>query len=122
MKYERKVQDSTKKGNFMCEECDKTFVTNNSLVRHMQIHTGRFSYYCKICRRGFNIDTNYKIHMRSHEGLKYCCQYCGKSFVNKQTHDYHTSVHTGQYRFTCGNCSKGFNIKNIFEKHQLACV
>ena len=28
----------------------------------------------------------YKIHMRSHQGLKYCCQYCGKSFVKKQTH------------------------------------
>ena len=118
MNCERKAQGSAEKGSFVCEECDKTFATGKSLARHVQIHTGQFSYYCKLCKRGFNIDTNYKIHMRSHEGLKHC-QYCGKSFVNKQSHDYHLSVHTGHYRFTCDRCSKGFNNKNTFKNHQL---
>ena len=75
-------------------------------------HTpGQFSYYCEICRRGFNTQTNYSTQKRMHKGLKYNCLYCTKSYVFKQTYDYHQSVRTGQYRFNCDKCGKGFNEK-----------
>ena len=104
---------------FSCAECGKQFSSNGNLKRHVEVHTGKFSYYCKICRRGFNNDSNFKSHMRAHEGLKYNCEYCTKSFVSKEKYKYHLSVHTGQYRFKCTTCGKGFNIKSSFGKHQL---
>ena len=68
------------------------------------------------------MDTNYKLHMRSHEGIKYYCQYCGKSFTSKQKHDYHLSVHTGQYRFRCDKCKEGFNEKRNYSLHVEKCL
>ena len=55
--------------------------------------------------------THYNLHMRSHEGPKFCCKYCGKSFVKKQSHDYHLYVHTGQYKFICDKCKDRCNGK-----------
>ena len=55
--------------------------------------------------------------MRVHEGLKYNCQYCPKSFVEKRAFEHHLSVHTGVYKFTCPACAKGFNSKASYEKH-----
>ena len=59
--------------------------------------------------------------MRSREGIKYYCQYCGKSFAKKQSHDYHLSVHTGRYRFRCDNCGEGFNEKKNYSSHVEKC-
>ena len=102
---------------FVCPTCSRQFTAKRSLNIHMEMHTGKFTYFCEICQKGFSGSTNYKIHMRSHEGLRYYCSYCGKSFASKQSLDYHLSIHTGQYRFTCNVCSKGFNNKIVFEKH-----
>ncbi len=107
---------------FPCPECDSVYVHKHHLKRHMQIHTGQFSFYCQVCRRGFNNDTNFKNHMRGHEGLKYECRVCGKSFVSKFSYDSHQSHHTGQYKFTCEHCDKGFNARKIFENHQAFCA
>ena len=118
-KQETKALTGTKlSGSHKCPKCNKCFVAAGSLKQHMEIHTGQFSYYCEICRRGFNNHTNFGIHKRTHEGLRFNCQYCTKSFVKKQTYDYHQSIHTGQYRFNCAKCGKGFNDKGLFEKHQ----
>ena len=51
---------------------------------------------------------------------QYVCNTCNKvftAFTTRQSHTYHLSIHTGQYRFTCQNCDKGFNRKDEFEKH-----
>ena len=97
--------------SYKCPKCAKSFTAPGSLRRHMEVHTGQFSYYCEICRRGFNTQTNYSTQKRMHKGLKYNCLYCTKSYVFKQTYDYHQSVRTGQYRFNCDKCGKGFNEK-----------
>ena len=118
-KQVREISSGTKfNGLHRCPNCDKSFAATGGLKRHMEIHTGHFSYYCEICRRGFNNKTNFDIHRRAHEGLKFNCVHCTKSFVKKQTYDYHQSVHTGQYRFNCDKCGKGFNEKALYEKHK----
>ena len=55
--------------------------------------------------------------MRVHEGIKYNCNYCSKSFVEKRALQNHLSQHTGHYRFTCDVCGKGFNTKINYDKH-----
>ena len=55
--------------------------------------------------------------MRVHEGLKYHCDYWSKPFVTKQKYQYHLSIHTGQYRFKCNTCGKGFNDRSDYDRH-----
>ena len=73
-----------------------------------------------MCKKGFGQKVPYTSHMRSHEGLKYRCEYCGKSFTRQMKLKYPMSEHTGNYRFKCDHCSKGFNSLPQYEKHACA--
>ncbi len=59
-----------------CDICLKSFSETSKLKRHMQIHTGQFSFYCEICKKGFNERSNYNYHMNRHEGKTFPCSYC----------------------------------------------
>ena len=113
--FQKRRQMTTRR--FVWPTCNKQFTAKSSLSIHTETYTGKFTYFCEMCQKGFSGNTNYKIHMRSHEGLRYYCSYCGKSFVSKQSLEHHLSIHTGQYRFTCDVCGEGFNNKIVFEKH-----
>ena len=102
---------------YSCSQCDKQYIRKDGLDRHMEIHTGQFTFYCQICRKGFSFSNHYEAHIRGHQGLKYHCDYCSKPFKDKQKYRYHLSVHTGQYRFKCDTCGEGFNVKKNYEAH-----
>ena len=101
--------------NHFCLMCSKVFTAAQSLRRHMQLHTGQYRYQCLECRKGFNEKTNYDSHMRGHEGILFQCKHCSKTFKEKKSLQSHLSIHTGQYKFTCENCQKGFNGRNRYE-------
>ena len=103
-----------------CSECNKTFTSKSGFDKHVQHHTGQYSFFCSICRKGFNNGYNFKEHMRGHEGRGYPCEYCGKVFKSKKYMKYHESEHTGKYRLTCEYCNEGFNEQNRFIKHKLS--
>ena len=94
---------------------DKTFVTKSGFERHIEHHTGQYKFVCNFCNKGYSNKYNYELHVRAHEGRGYACDYCGKMFKTKQC--YHESEHTGQYRFRCEKCGKGFNEQTFYEKH-----
>ena len=104
----------------VCPKCDKEFGTRRGLTHHMQLHTGQFRYFCDLCRKGYNGNHALKVHMDKHRGIKYQCEFCPKTFTSLQKREYHTSVHTGNYRFNCDICNKGFNEKDRYLKH-VAC-
>ena len=79
--------------NYACSQCEKRYTEKRSLDRHMQLHTGKFSYYCNICGKGFNAGDHYKDHVRAHQGLKYHCEYCSKPFMTTQAYKKHVSLH-----------------------------
>ena len=101
-----------------CNECNKTFTSKSGFGMHIQHHTGKYSHFCSICRKGYNNGYHFKLHMRGHEGKGFPCEYCGKVFKKIQSKKYPESEHTGVYRFTCTVCSKGFNDKGVFVKHE----
>ena len=70
-------------GKYMCIKCNRLF-SASGIRCHMELHTGKFSYYCEICRKGFNSDSYFKAHMRAHQGLNDHCEYCSKLFMDKQ--------------------------------------
>ena len=94
---------------WQCNKCTKVFSKKYNLDRHAVLHTGNFRWYCEMCKKGFAQKEMYNVHMRSNEGLKYRCEYCGESFTRQMKLKYHMSEHTGNYRLKCDFCGKGFN-------------
>ena len=97
--------------------CDKAFTAAWSLRRHMQLHKGQYSYQCTECRKRFNEKSHYDAHMRGHEGIMFYCKYCDKSFTQKESHRKHMSVRSGEYKYGCNKCGKGFNVRKQYENH-----
>lgn len=56
--------------SYKCNECERSFTRNRSLIEHQKIHTGEKPYQCDTCGKGFT-RTSYLIqHQRSHAGKK----------------------------------------------------
>ncbi|KAB0355032.1 zinc finger protein with KRAB and SCAN domains 4 isoform X1 [Muntiacus reevesi] len=56
--------------SYQCNECERSFTRNRSLIEHQKIHTGEKPFQCDTCGKGFT-RTSYLIqHQRSHVGKK----------------------------------------------------
>ena len=67
-------------GSFPCQECPKTFTSNQGLRYHMAKHTGRFNFWCTRCQRGFTMKGQFEAHQAKHDGRTFPCEYCSKRF------------------------------------------
>ena len=86
-------QSSAFRHKYACIQCEKRYTEKRNLNRHMQLHTGKFSYYCDICGKGFNAGDHYKDHVRAHQGLRYHCEYCSKPFMSTYAYKRHMALH-----------------------------
>ena len=72
----------------------------------------------RLCRHRFNTMTELHQHIKSvHQGSCYVCKDCGKTFGSYMGLKFHSSKHTGKFRFNCPHCSKGFNRIEQFQSH-----
>ena len=73
------------KGPAVCTSCNKSFSSRATLARHMQLHTGQFSFYCENCKKGYNVRCNYDDHMAKHEGRTFPCSWCNKRYTTMRS-------------------------------------
>ncbi|XP_007954697.1 zinc finger protein with KRAB and SCAN domains 4-like [Orycteropus afer afer] len=52
--------------SYKCNECDRSFTRNRSLMEHQKIHTGEKPYQCDACGKGFTRTSYLLQHQRSH--------------------------------------------------------
>uniref|UniRef100_A0A8C0W1P6 Zinc finger protein 307 n=1 Tax=Castor canadensis TaxID=51338 RepID=A0A8C0W1P6_CASCN len=58
--------------SYKCNECERSFTQNRSLIEHQKIHTGEKPYQCDTCGKGFTRTSYLAQHQRSHVGKKFC--------------------------------------------------
>jgi len=67
----------------LCTICDRRFINQNGLIRHMVCHNESKPFTCKVCGRSFSQNQNLRGHMRQHTGEKpFQCEHCGKRFTH----------------------------------------
>lgn len=57
-------------GSYICVICRKSFFREQSLLKHIQIHSGKSLYYCEDCGHGFNVYTHLRQHINQVHGSK----------------------------------------------------
>ena len=66
---------------YQCDECDKSFQTAPSLIRHKRLHTGIGLHQCPQCDKKFLEKRNLHAHINKHDGVKpFQCPRCLKCF------------------------------------------
>ena len=137
-------------GRFLCPHadvynCEATFLSKKSAVRHAPIHTAEFA--CTICKKQLGRKSTLKEHMKLHNVSdntiaeapadrggesdqelvpkttvdgRFACPYadlhnCEVTFATERSADRHAAVHTTQ--FVCVVCKKQMGRKDTLKKH-----
>ena len=116
-----------------CEFCDRTYITEHSLLNHQRAQHFEKKFVCDVCGQKFYTEFKQKAHyLRYHTDLKpfqctecdyktnnkraleahrsnhkppkYSCPFCGKKFIQKQSMDKHIMTHTGEKPYGCKDC------------------
>ncbi|XP_072037374.1 uncharacterized protein [Amphiura filiformis] len=118
LRYVNKHIKTHKEKTHICDECDKSFKTQEALDKHKRLHTGQGLLVCQFCGKKMNGKSSLDRHERIHTGEKpYKCEFCDKRFVCCNTLQIHKQEHTG-YQFVCSLCGHKFKSKGNLLEHE----
>ena len=108
---------------FKCNICEKNFITQYTLYRHVDEVHGDKALPCPQCPKVFKRNDNLRDHLHSLHGtfqefaITECSQ-CEKKFTLKSNLDRHISeVHKNIETFSCSKCSSSFSRKENLDRH-----
>ncbi|XP_045600667.2 zinc finger protein 91 isoform X2 [Procambarus clarkii] len=132
---------------FECTDCKIKFGMESNLREHYKSHFFKEAQPCPVCKRefksigyfnehvvrcqkrwkceqcGLECDTQeyYRKHQRSEHGgenvIRYQCNLCEKSFVERHRYDDHMITHSSEKAFTCHICQKQFKRQRPLNDH-----
>lgn len=108
-------------GAFHCKLCNVFFCSKESLLYHMNRHSGAKPFKCTECGKGFRSpSTLFMHHRRNHTQEKpYRCTECPKRFAARMELEFHSRQHTGVRPFCCQLCNKSYTSRGSLTKHML---
>ncbi|CAL4079611.1 unnamed protein product, partial [Meganyctiphanes norvegica] len=102
---------------YQCSQCDKAYMFQHNLQKHMRIHTGVKPYLCKYCDNAFSHEISLRDHMKTHkiQEKRYPCNHCSKTFTRKSFKEHiRTNYGVG---YQCSQCEHAFSHYCSFEIH-----
>ncbi|XP_054629792.1 oocyte zinc finger protein XlCOF6-like [Dunckerocampus dactyliophorus] len=119
-KHSKCSKKKTRKKNWTCSVCSKSFSCRGHLARHMVTHTGEKPFNCSVCAKSFSLKGSLNRHMLMHTGEKTIfCSVCGQRFFQKVQMVSHMRKHTGEKPFSCSICAKGFSLQCYLTRHMV---
>lgn len=86
-----KKETQTKKKNYQCQFCDKSYATMTNIYKHMRTHD---LYLCSLCMKTFNEESEIKQHNCGTTGIKKPqCMVCFKYLSNAWSLTRHMKIH-----------------------------
>ena len=104
-----------------CPECSTVFITLESLMAHVDVHSPETVFTCKYCQKGVLGHDRYLYHMLMCKSLirgDYVCFICRKAFRNSGSLKTHLLLHTGAKPFPCTYCSASFRQRHHRSHHE----
>ena len=119
------VQKRKSKKSCNCEICDKDFISNYILKRHIDgVHLKKQDHQCSECGKSFSQKGNLNWHLNTkscsiYKSKKSCnCDICGKDFISNYILKRHIDgVHLKKKDHKCSECGKGFSQKKDLDWH-----
>ena len=92
---------------YQCNQCDKAFLANSNLVRHMRPQNREKPYQWKIILK----------YILEHTGMKpYQCNQGDKAFVTNSNHIRHMRSHKRDKSYQCRHYGKFISENNIITR------
>ena len=107
------------KKKYKCHVCDRAFLQQEFLRRHLLTHSGESPFKCEWCDKRFNQAVNLRLHTeRVHTRvLKNECHECGKLFFTASELRNHSLYHLQKRSFQCSACGQSFYEKRHLNRH-----
>nr|XP_027214559.1 myoneurin-like isoform X2 [Penaeus vannamei] len=119
---ELEQHESTQHGiRVKCDLCDDTFAFSKSLRNHyLRKHSKDGNFRCEECNKSFKCRSNLWSHRFTHtsqEDRRFTCPECPQRFNTRSKLNVHLQSHTGEKKFQCGECQKGFIYQGLLLRH-----
>ncbi|XP_070547003.1 uncharacterized protein [Ptychodera flava] len=112
----------TRKKNFKCESCSKTFKDRWHLNRHLFTHMHHKPFTCDVCGNNYKSPVHLKEHLATHsQASKYQCQECKQGFKQRNQYEWHVKkFHTPGVKdpFKCEDCGEVYTRKLALRIHK----
>ena len=119
VRHSKTHRDNSYKCLYKCSQCEKRFLSQQSLQHHMNIHTSKFK--CTQCGKCCESGHRQALHMQSHSGDRpFECTVCSKRFTLLCTLVRHSKIHgDNSYKcsYKCSQCEKHFLSQDSFQLH-----
>ena len=104
---------------FVCQVCDKAFITKHHLKNHLICHDVKRDYKCRFCEATFKKNDVLKMHENVHtKERKFICDICGEHFLRRSSLRNHRLTHfPGLGRWKCRYCDHKFRTQSVMMTH-----